>query len=134
MQVVDPPQVAKRPSWPRAWIFVALGLFGGMLMGCICSVGIFLYEYAETDPRLSDRFAALKQALPAARVGGKGGQCTTQDPQPRRLLSGRASFAVVVLYRQLPSASTTVATLAAALERNSSVDCAVLLYDKRPHR
>jgi GT2 family glycosyltransferase len=38
-------------------------------------------------------------------------------------------FAVVVLYKQRPSASVTVATLARALEAGASVDCAVLVYD-----
>ncbi|HEX6493987.1 MAG TPA: glycosyltransferase [Acidobacteriaceae bacterium] len=37
-------------------------------------------------------------------------------------------FAVIVLYKQHPSASVTVATLARALE-NASLDCAVLVYE-----
>jgi GT2 family glycosyltransferase len=37
-------------------------------------------------------------------------------------------FAVIVLYKQRPSASVTVATLARALA-NAPVDCAVLVYD-----
>jgi GT2 family glycosyltransferase len=37
-------------------------------------------------------------------------------------------FAVIVLYKQRPSASMTVATLARALE-NADVDCGVLVYD-----
>jgi GT2 family glycosyltransferase len=37
-------------------------------------------------------------------------------------------FAVIVLYKQRPSASMTVATLARALE-NAGVDCGVLVYD-----
>ena len=49
-------------------------------------------------------------------------------PAPRRA----RIFAVVVLYRQLPSASTTVATLARALEETALVDCAVLVYDNSP--
>ena len=41
-------------------------------------------------------------------------------------------FAVVVLYGQRPSESMTVATLTQAIQRNASVDCAVLLYDNSP--
>ena len=40
-------------------------------------------------------------------------------------------FAVIVLYKQRPSASVTVATLAVAL-REAPVDCAVLVYDNSP--
>ncbi len=41
-------------------------------------------------------------------------------------------FAVIVLYRQRPSASTTVATLTEAIRHNTCVDYAVLLYDNSP--
>ena len=63
VQVVDPPKVSKQPSWPRPLLFVAVGLMLGMIMGCMCCVLIFLYQYADTDPRLSVRFGALKQAM-----------------------------------------------------------------------
>ena len=63
VQVVDPPQIAKRPSWPKAWVFVVVGLILGTMMGCIRCVVIFCYEYAETDPRLRDRFVAVKHAM-----------------------------------------------------------------------
>ena len=43
-------------------------------------------------------------------------------------------FAVVVLYKQRPSASVTVKTLARALEAAGSVDCAVLVYDNSADR
>jgi GT2 family glycosyltransferase len=41
-------------------------------------------------------------------------------------------FAVVVLYRQRPSASVTVATLARALRETAAVDCHGLIYDNSP--
>jgi GT2 family glycosyltransferase len=41
-------------------------------------------------------------------------------------------FAVIVLYKQRPSASVTVATLARALRENSAVDCDVLIHDNSP--
>ena len=41
-------------------------------------------------------------------------------------------FAVVVLYRQRPSASLTVATLAGALREAAVVDCHVLIHDNSP--
>ncbi len=63
VQVVDPPQIPKLPSWPKAWIFVLVGLVLGTMLGCMRCVVIFLYEYAETDPRLRDRYAAVKRAM-----------------------------------------------------------------------
>jgi GT2 family glycosyltransferase len=41
-------------------------------------------------------------------------------------------LAVIVLYKQRPSASVTVATLARALRENPSVDCCVLIHDNSP--
>lgn len=41
-------------------------------------------------------------------------------------------FAVVVLYKQLPSASRTIATLARALRESHSVDCYVQIWDNSP--
>ena len=41
-------------------------------------------------------------------------------------------LAVVVLYKQRPSASATVSTLARALKANRSVDCCVLIHDNSP--
>ena len=41
-------------------------------------------------------------------------------------------LAVIVLYKQRPSASVTVATLAQALRENASVDCSVLIHDNSP--
>ena len=41
-------------------------------------------------------------------------------------------FAVVVLYKQPPSASMTIATLARALRENHSVDCYVQIWDNSP--
>jgi GT2 family glycosyltransferase len=41
-------------------------------------------------------------------------------------------FAVIVLYKQRPSTSVTVATLARALRENRAVDCDVLVHDNSP--
>ena len=41
-------------------------------------------------------------------------------------------LAVIVLYKQRPSASVTVATLARALRESPSVDCSVLIHDNSP--
>jgi GT2 family glycosyltransferase len=41
-------------------------------------------------------------------------------------------FAVIVLYKQRPSVSVTVATLARALRENPAVDCDVLIHDNSP--
>jgi GT2 family glycosyltransferase len=41
-------------------------------------------------------------------------------------------LAVVVLYKQRPSASVTVATLARAMRETPSVDCSVLIHDNSP--
>lgn len=63
VQVIDPPKVPKVKSWPKPFIFILVGLVLGALVGFIRCVVIFLYDYAETDPRLRDRFAAVKQAM-----------------------------------------------------------------------
>src|ERR1700749_1404682 len=47
-------------------------------------------------------------------------------------IDGARIFAVIVLYKQPPSASVTVATLARALRENPSVDCSVLIHDNSP--
>jgi GT2 family glycosyltransferase len=41
-------------------------------------------------------------------------------------------FAVVVLYRQRPSTSVTIATLARALREDHSIDCSVSIHDNSP--
>ena len=41
-------------------------------------------------------------------------------------------FAVIVLYKQRPSASVTVATLARAIRENHGLDCEVLIHDNSP--
>jgi GT2 family glycosyltransferase len=41
-------------------------------------------------------------------------------------------FAVIVLYKQRPSASVTVATLAHAIRKNPGLDCEVLVHDNSP--
>jgi tyrosine-protein kinase Etk/Wzc len=63
VQMVDPPQVPRVRSWPKPLVFILVGLVAGTMLGCIRVTVVYLYEYAETDPRLRDRFMQVKQAM-----------------------------------------------------------------------
>jgi uncharacterized protein involved in exopolysaccharide biosynthesis len=63
VQMVDPPQVPKVRSWPKPILFLFVGLVAGIMLGCIRVTVVYLYEYAETDPRLRDRYMQVKQAM-----------------------------------------------------------------------
>jgi uncharacterized protein involved in exopolysaccharide biosynthesis len=63
VQMVDPPQLPKGRSWPKPFIFVLAGLVVGTMFGCIRVVVLYVYDYMEADPRLSERYAQVKQAL-----------------------------------------------------------------------
>lgn len=63
IQVIDEPQVPEVKSWPSTTLFLGLGLFVGFILGCVRCVMVYLYSYAETDPRLSGKFGAVKLAL-----------------------------------------------------------------------
>jgi tyrosine-protein kinase Etk/Wzc len=63
VQMVDPPQVPKARSWPKPFLFLLIGLVVGIVLGCIRVTVIYLYEYAETDPRLRDRYMQVKRAI-----------------------------------------------------------------------
>ncbi len=63
VQMVDPPQIPKVRSWPKPFIFILAGLVIGTMFGCIRVAVIYVYDYAETDPRLRDRYAQVKQAM-----------------------------------------------------------------------
>ena len=63
VQMVDPPQVPKARSWPKPLVFIIVGLVVGTMLGCIRVTVVYLYEYAETDPRLRDRYMQVKQAM-----------------------------------------------------------------------
>jgi tyrosine-protein kinase Etk/Wzc len=63
VQMVDPPQIPKARSWPKPFIFILAGLVIGTMFGCIRVAVIYVYDYAETDPRLRDRYAQVKQAM-----------------------------------------------------------------------
>lgn len=63
VQMVDPPQVPKVRSWPKPFLFLLIGLVVGIVLGCIRVTVIYLYEYAETDPRLRDRYMQVKRAM-----------------------------------------------------------------------
>jgi tyrosine-protein kinase Etk/Wzc len=63
VQMVDPPQVPRVRSWPKPLVFIIVGLVAGTMLGCIRVTVVYLYEYAETDPRLRDRYMEVKQAM-----------------------------------------------------------------------
>jgi len=63
VQMIDPPLVPKGRSWPKPFLFVIAGLVVGTMFGCIRVAMIYLYEYAETDPGLRERYAQVKQAM-----------------------------------------------------------------------
>lgn len=63
VQLVDPPLVPKAKSWPKPFLFILIGLVVGTMFGCIRASMIYLYNYAETDPGLRDRYAQIKQAM-----------------------------------------------------------------------
>ena len=63
VQMVDPPQLPKVRSWPKPFLFLLVGLVAGIMLGCIRVTVVYLYEYAETDPRLRDRYMQVKQAM-----------------------------------------------------------------------
>jgi tyrosine-protein kinase Etk/Wzc len=63
VQVVDPPLTPRIPSWPRPKLFLVIGLLLGVIFGCCLVAVLWLYDYVDKDPRLSPRFAVLKQAL-----------------------------------------------------------------------
>jgi tyrosine-protein kinase Etk/Wzc len=63
VQTVDPPEVPKGRSWPKPFLFLIIGVVIGTMFGCIRVVVIYVYTYAETDPRLRDRYMQVKQAM-----------------------------------------------------------------------
>ncbi len=63
VQVLDPPLVPRVRSWPKPFLFMLIGLVVGTMFGCIRVGVIYLYDYAETDPRLRERYLQVKQAL-----------------------------------------------------------------------
>jgi tyrosine-protein kinase Etk/Wzc len=63
VQMVDPPQVPKARSWPKPFLFLLIGMVLGTVLGCIRVTVIYLYEYADTDPRLRDRYKQVKRAM-----------------------------------------------------------------------
>jgi uncharacterized protein involved in exopolysaccharide biosynthesis len=63
VQVIDPPLLPKQPSWPRPFLFILLGLVLGVIVGCIRVAVLYLYDYADTDPRLHERFVQVKRTM-----------------------------------------------------------------------
>jgi tyrosine-protein kinase Etk/Wzc len=63
VQVLDPPLLPRVRSWPKPFLFILIGLVVGTTLGCIRVAVIYVYDYAETDPRLRDRYLQVKQAL-----------------------------------------------------------------------
>jgi uncharacterized protein involved in exopolysaccharide biosynthesis len=63
VQVLDPPLVPRVRSWPKPFLFLLIGLVVGTMFGCIRVGVIYLYDYAETDPRLRERYLQIKRAM-----------------------------------------------------------------------
>lgn len=63
VQMVDPPLVPKVRSWPKPFLFILIGVVVGTMFGFIRVTVIYLYDYAERDPRLRDRYKQVKQAM-----------------------------------------------------------------------
>lgn len=63
VQVLDPPTVPRQPSWPRPKLFILIGLFLGVVVGCCLCALLYLHDYVVSDPRLSPRYAVLRQSL-----------------------------------------------------------------------
>ncbi len=63
VQVLDPPLLPRVKSWPKPFLFILIGLVIGTMFGCIRVAVIYLYDYAETDPRLRDRYLQVKRAM-----------------------------------------------------------------------
>jgi tyrosine-protein kinase Etk/Wzc len=63
IQVLDPPLLPKAKSWPKPFLFILIGLVLGTMCGFVRVAVIYLYEYAETDPRLRDRFLQVKRTM-----------------------------------------------------------------------
>jgi tyrosine-protein kinase Etk/Wzc len=63
VQLVDPPRISKTPSWPRPILFLLIGVVLGLIVGCCLCVVLWLYDYVDTDPHLSPRFALLKRTM-----------------------------------------------------------------------
>jgi uncharacterized protein involved in exopolysaccharide biosynthesis len=61
--MVDPPLLPRAKSWPKPFLFILIGLVVGTMFGCIRATMIYLYNYADTDPGLRDRYAQIKQAM-----------------------------------------------------------------------
>ncbi|MFL6428048.1 MAG: GumC family protein [Acidobacteriaceae bacterium] len=63
VQMVDPPLLPKVRSWPKPFLFLFIGVVIGTTLGFIRVTVIYLYEYAERDPRLRDRYMQVKRAM-----------------------------------------------------------------------
>jgi capsular polysaccharide biosynthesis protein len=63
VQMVDPPKVPKVRSWPKPFLFILIGVVVGTMFGFIRVTVIYLYDYAERDPRLRDRYMQVKRAM-----------------------------------------------------------------------
>jgi uncharacterized protein involved in exopolysaccharide biosynthesis len=63
VQVLDPPLLPRVRSWPKPFLFMLIGVVVGTMLGCIRVGVIYIYDYAETDPRLRDRYLQVKRAM-----------------------------------------------------------------------
>ena len=61
--VIETEQPTRRLRLPSFGAQVLIGLVLGTMFGCIRATMIYLYNYADTDPGLRDRYAQIKQAM-----------------------------------------------------------------------
>ncbi len=63
VQVVDPAETPDRAYFPKTTLFTILGTLGGLILGLIRCVVLYVYDYVDENPRLHVKVWALKAAL-----------------------------------------------------------------------
>jgi tyrosine-protein kinase Etk/Wzc len=62
IQVVDHAEVSDVRASPHRGLYLGVGALFGFVIGCLRCVVLFLYDFADADPRLHGKFVALKRA------------------------------------------------------------------------
>ncbi len=63
IQIVDRAQVPEIKSWPSKALFLGVGAILGFVLGCMRCVVVYLYDFADTDPRFRTRFTSFKRTM-----------------------------------------------------------------------
>ncbi len=63
IQVVDRALVPAGKSWPSKGLFLGLGAILGFVLGCLRCAVLYLYNYADAEPRFHNKFNAVKHAM-----------------------------------------------------------------------